>query len=74
MASEAEIRDAFKAFDSDNSGSISTSEIQALLGQMGVQLTAEESQALVKAFDTDSSGKMEFSEFVKLVRAAEAQK
>ena len=74
MASEAEIREAFNAFDADGSGFISSSEIQNALGKMGVTLSAEEANKLISVFDANKSGKMEFGEFLQLVKEAEKGK
>jgi calmodulin len=37
-----EMRDAFKVFDKDNKGEVSTSELRAVLTSMGEKLTEEE--------------------------------
>eukprot|EP00966_Prymnesium_polylepis_P331919 7387465-Prymnesium_polylepis.1 len=65
-----QLRLLFNEFDDDNSGSISTNEIEAIAGRLGIQLTKEEIEALLLEVDGDNSGEIEFAEFVELVNRA----
>jgi Ca2+-binding EF-hand superfamily protein len=68
--SNAQIEEAFKAFDSDNSGAICVSEFKAIFQQLGMaDIEDKVLQQLIDQFDSNKSGKMELSEFKQLLEA-----
>ena len=62
-----ELRDAFMAFDRDNSGYITTKELGRCLRSMGLNPTDKELQRLVNEVDSDGNGKVDFHEFVDMM-------
>lgn len=70
--SEAEIalfREGFNKVDTDGSGSISTSELGALLTGLGYSVPDDVLPELIKPVDVDNSGSLDFNEFVTLICA-----
>ncbi len=62
-----QLRDVFRHFDSDGSGSIGLEELGLVFEAMGQQLSKEELQNLMDQVDDDGSGEMEFDEFLLLM-------
>ena len=62
------IEDAFKVFDKDGSGSLSTDELHAVLTRPGggVPLTREEVEELIREFDVNQDGELQYEEFAAL--------
>mmetsp|Transcript_19811 Transcript_19811/g.42679 ORF Transcript_19811/g.42679 Transcript_19811/m.42679 type:complete len:148 (+) Transcript_19811:130-573(+) len=50
---DKELRDAFKVFDTDGSGSISRDELKRLMTQLGQNLSEAELDAMMDEVDTD---------------------
>lgn len=67
--SDNDLKEAFKLFDNDGSGSIDTKEFAQVLRMLGDQFTEEEIEEMVKAADADGSGEIEEDEFVAVMRA-----
>lgn len=63
----------FKQFDTDKSGSISASEVQAMLQKFGLNLPMSQVSNLVKSLDADKSGELNMSEFLILIQKALSQ-
>lgn len=68
--SPQQIKAAFDAFDTDFSGQVSATELQAVLVKGGVPLTLDQCVQLIKMFDVNNSGMMEFNEFERLISEA----
>jgi calmodulin len=64
---DRELKDAFKVFDSDGSGSISKSEVKKLLKQLGQNLSDAELDAMMDEVDTDGNGEIDFEEFKSMM-------
>ena len=63
-----ELLEAFRVFDKDNSGSISASEISAVMVALGDRNVSEaDIQLMVKSVDTDGNGSIDFEEFKKMM-------
>lgn len=60
---DQELRNAFKVFDTDNSGSISRSELKNLMINLGQSLTDNEVDEMMKMVDTNNDGEISFEEF-----------
>ena len=52
------MQDAFYSIDTDQSGSISTSELKGMWHQMGVELEEDVLNAMFAEADVDQSGKV----------------
>lgn len=60
---DKELKDAFKVFDADGSGTISKSELMNLMKSLGQNLSEAELTAMMDEVDTDRSGEIDFKEF-----------
>lgn len=59
--------DAFKKFDTDNSGTIDKAELKRAMKSLGRPVTEAEAVAMMEEADADNSGGIDFMEFRKLV-------
>ena len=65
--SKDEVRDAFKKFDLNNSGSISAEELRVVLSKMYRFYTREEIEDLIKKVDHNRDGLIQIDEFCDLL-------
>jgi hypothetical protein len=63
----------FSEFDSDGSGSIDTSELQAFMGAMGLYGDADDIERIAGDMDADGNGSVDLKEFVDYMTADEYQ-
>ena len=61
-------QDAFKHFDSDSSGIISTKMLGPLLRYCGENPSEAEIQDMVNEVDSDATGELHFPNFLQLMR------
>jgi calmodulin len=64
--SKHELMGAFKKFDEDGNGFISSKELSHILSRMGRHLSRTEVDAMVKSLDTSGDGRISFDEFCRL--------
>jgi len=64
---EEEIRQAFKVFDYDDSGTISVAELRKVMSSLGEKLTDGEIEAMMREADADGDGEINYEEFVKMM-------
>lgn len=57
---EAELTEAFRAFDADRSGYISAHELRTVMTNMGAKMTEEEINGMISEIDIDGDGKINF--------------
>lgn len=62
-----EAHSAFKAFDSDNSNSIDSTELGSVMRAMGKQFTKKDIDSMMLTVDEDGSGEIDFKEFCELL-------
>ena len=62
-----DIREAFRMFDKDGDGVISTSELRDAMSDLGVDLTDEEVEKMIKAADSDGDGQVNYEEFIQMM-------
>ncbi|XP_028267717.1 calcium-binding protein 5b [Parambassis ranga] len=63
-----ELKDAFKEFDIDGDGSITSEELRlAMLKLLGEQTSKKEIDAVVREVDNNGDGTVDFEEFVKMM-------
>ncbi|XP_058874873.1 calcium-binding protein 2-like isoform X2 [Acipenser ruthenus] len=68
MIGVKELRDAFRQFDSNKDGQISTAELrEAMKKLMGQQLNPREIDEIVKDVDLNGDGLVDFEEFVRMM-------
>ncbi|XP_063712235.1 uncharacterized protein LOC134840387 [Symsagittifera roscoffensis] len=64
-----ELRAAFDAFDTDQSGSIDASELGQAMKIMGKHMSERDLKEIIDKVDDDGSGEIEFSEFLEMMVA-----
>jgi len=65
--SEAELKEAFRVFDKDGSGFISSAELRHVMANLGERLTSEEVDVMMWEADIDGEGLVSYEEFVKMI-------
>jgi calmodulin len=63
----AEFKEAFKLFDKDDNGSISTQELGTVMKNLGQNPTEGELQDMINEVDADGNGTIDFPEFLTLM-------
>jgi len=64
----SEFQQAFKEFDKDGSGTISTKELGYAMRMLGLNPTEDELLNIVNEFDVDGNGTIDFPKFCKMMR------
>ena len=59
--------EAFKIFDKDGTGVISSHELRHVITTLGEKLTEEEADELIREADIDGDGTINYHEFVKIM-------
>jgi calmodulin len=57
---EEELREAFKVFDKDGSGSISKAELKLVMENLGEKLSPEEIEEMMQEADKDGNGEIDY--------------
>merc|ERR1719328_1039428 len=65
--SEEEIREAFRVFDKDGNGYISSAELRHVITNLGEKLTDEEVDEMIREADIDGDGQVNYEEFVTMM-------
>ena len=56
----------FAGFDLDNSGSLSSSELQQAIQQIGYRFSAQTLNTLMRTYDTNGDGNFALDEFIQI--------
>ncbi|KAH6659617.1 hypothetical protein BKA67DRAFT_652842 [Truncatella angustata] len=64
---EKELKEAFKVFDRDNSGTISAEELRRVLSSLGENLTDAEIDEMLRSADTNGDGNIDYEEFASIM-------
>ena len=64
---DQELQDAFKFFDGDKDGYLTSLELRNAMNNLGDEYTPEEAEEMIKEGDLDNDGKISFDEFMKIV-------
>ncbi|XP_034070573.1 calcium-binding protein 5a [Gymnodraco acuticeps] len=68
MIGMKELKDAFKEFDTDGDGEITTEELRSAMGKlMGEHMSQREIDSIVKEADDNGDGTVDFEEFVRMM-------
>jgi len=62
-----EIKQAFRVFDKDGNGFVSSSELKFVMGRLGVHFTDDELNEMVLEADIDGDGQVFFKHFQLLI-------
>lgn len=65
--SQEEIEEAFKVFDKDGNGYISSTELRHVMTSLGEKLTDEEVDEMIREADVNGDGQINYQEFVKMM-------
>ena len=64
---EEEIREAFRVFDKEGNGFISSAELATVMLSIGEVLSVEETEEMIAEADIDGDGNVNYEEFVALI-------
>ncbi|XP_046679019.1 neo-calmodulin-like isoform X2 [Homalodisca vitripennis] len=64
---EDELREAFRVFDKNNDGLISSTELRHVMTNLGEKLSDEEVDDMIKEADLDGDGMVNYDEFVTIL-------
>jgi Ca2+-binding EF-hand superfamily protein len=64
---EASMRNIFRAFDKDDSGTIDRAELTAALKESGAEISPAEIDRIIAMVDKDGSGTLDYEEFIAQV-------
>merc|ERR1712129_364778 len=62
-----ELKDAFRLYDKEGQGFISTDTLRGLISELLAPLTDEEPEGILEELDVDGSGSMDFDEFCEMM-------
>merc|ERR1711899_15025 len=62
-----ELKDAFRIYDKEGLGYITTETLRGLIGELLAPLTDEELEGIIEELDEDGSGSMDFDEFCEMM-------
>eukprot|EP00933_Yihiella_yeosuensis_P013175 TRINITY_DN12332_c4_g1_i1.p1 TRINITY_DN12332_c4_g1~~TRINITY_DN12332_c4_g1_i1.p1 ORF type:complete len:149 (+),score=40.56 TRINITY_DN12332_c4_g1_i1:90-536(+) len=65
---EEELIEAFKVFDHDGDGYITSGELMQAMSNMGERLSPHEVEEMIREADMDSDGMMSYEEFVNMIK------
>ncbi|XP_041566328.1 neo-calmodulin [Drosophila elegans] len=64
---EEELRDAFRVFDKQNNGYISTTELRNIFVGLGEKVGDDELEEMIREYDIDQDNHLNFEEFVNMM-------
>lgn len=67
---EEELREAFRVFDRDGDGYISSAELSHVMINLGEKLTEDDVEDMIKEADVDGDGRVNYEEFVTILTSS----
>lgn len=65
---EDELREAFRVFDNNNSGYISSARLKHVMECLGEDVTTKDAEDMIREADIDKDGIVNFEDFVKMMK------
>lgn len=62
-----ELKEAFRLYDREGNGYITTSTLKEILGALDDKLTSTDLDGIIQEIDTDGSGTVDFDEFMEMM-------
>lgn len=62
-----ELKEAFRLYDREGNGYITTSTLKEILGALDDKLTSSDLDSIIQEIDTDGSGTVDFDEFMEMM-------
>ncbi|KAL3267700.1 hypothetical protein HHI36_006832 [Cryptolaemus montrouzieri] len=66
-AMQQELKEAFRLYDKEGNGYITTSTLKEILKELDDKLTGDELDMIITEIDTDGSGTVDFDEFMEVM-------
>ncbi|RZB84942.1 EF-hand 7 domain containing protein [Asbolus verrucosus] len=66
-AMQSELKEAFRLYDKEGNGYITTSTLKEILKELDDKLTSEELDGIIAEIDTDGSGTVDYDEFMEVM-------
>ncbi|KAG8224137.1 hypothetical protein J437_LFUL005471 [Ladona fulva] len=66
-AMQQELREAFRLYDKEGNGYITTSVLREILRELDDKITEEELDMMIEEIDSDGSGTVDFDEFMEVM-------
>merc|ERR1711992_442124 len=64
---KAELKEAFRCFDKEANGLITTDQLREIIAEVDTKLTSEDLDGIIEEIDEDGSGTMDFDEFCAMM-------
>jgi Ca2+-binding EF-hand superfamily protein len=64
---KAELKEAFRVYDKEANGFITTDQLREIISELDQRLTAEDLDGIIEEIDEDGSGTMDFDEFCAMM-------
>lgn len=64
---KAELKEAFRVYDKDGAGFITTGQLREIIAELDPRLTSEDLDGIIEEIDEDGSGTMDFDEFCQMM-------
>jgi len=63
-----ELMEAFKVFDRDGNGYITSLELRLIMHNLGEEIAEDEVDLMIREADIDNDGQIDYEEFVKMIK------
>merc|ERR1711937_185504 len=64
---KAELKEAFRVYDKEANGFITTDQLREIIAELDTRLTSEDLDGIIEEIDEDGSGTMDFDEFCAMM-------
>merc|ERR1712129_99340 len=64
---KAELKEAFRVYDKEANGFITTEQLREIIAEVDTKLTSEDLDGIIEEIDEDGSGTMDFDEFCQMM-------